>query len=110
MAIWILNCAAAPVNLLDEENEVSPNSRILPIINKSTRSKHIFNEITQKAQKMCINRSKVIGAGSPIFIKNPFISWMGACTINSNAKSIYYQTLSAMYGHIKSTTIGKLEK
>ena len=80
MAIWILNCAAAPVNLLNEENEVSPNSRILPIINKSTRSKHIFNEITQKAQRMCINRSEAIGAGSPIFVKNPFISWIGACT------------------------------
>ena len=110
MAIWILNCAAAPVNLLNEENEVSPNSRILPIINKSTRSKHIFNEITQKAQRMCINRSEAIGAGSPIFVKNPFISWIGACTGKSNARSIYYQTLTAMYGHMKSTTIKKLEK
>ena len=110
MSIWILNCAAAPVNLLNEENAASPDSRIIPIIERSTRSKHIFNDMVGKAQKICINRSNVIGAGSPIFIKNPFISWMGTCTSNSNARSIYYQTLSAMYSHIKSTTIRKLEK
>ena len=63
-----------------------------------------------KAQKICIERSKQIGAGSPIFINNPFISWLGACTISSNAKSIYFQTLSAMFGHLKSSTIKKLEK
>lgn len=110
MSLWILNSAAAPVNLLDEDNMESPDMRILPIINRSTKSKHIFNEMVLKAQQICIERSKQIGAGSPIFINNPFVSWLGACTISSNAKSIYFQTLSAMFGHLKSSTIKKLEK
>ena len=110
MTLYILNCGGAPINLLNEENLACPDMRIKPIVYRSTRSAHIYNEMVLKAQEICINRSKEIGAGSPSFKNNPFISWMGACTSNSNAKSIYYQTLTAMYSHIKSSTIKKLEK
>ena len=110
LSLWILNCGATPINLLNEENEISPDARILPILERSTRSRHIFNAMAEMAQNICIERSEVVGAGSPVFVNNPLISWIGACTNKSNARSIYYQTLSAMSSHIKSSAIKKLVK
>ena len=69
----VRRCPFGLVNLFNEENAVSPDMRILPIIKRSTRSEHIFNDMVIKAQRICINRSELIGAGSRIFIKNPFM-------------------------------------
>ena len=110
MARWILNNAASPICLLNEKNQAAPSNRILPIINQSKRSEHIFNALVSQAQSFCSLMAKEVGPGSPIYKPNIFVSWISACTKQNNGKSLYYQVLNAKFGEIESTAIKKLKR
>ena len=110
MERWILNNAASPICLLDANNQAAPSARILPIINQSKRSEHIFNALVSQAQSFCSMMSKEVGPGSPIYQPNIFVGWITACTKQNNGKSLYYQVLNAKFGDIESTAIKKLKK
>ena len=107
---WILNNAASPICLLDVNNQVSPSARLLPIIQQSKRSEHIFNALALQAQEFCSMMAASIGPGSPIYQPNILVSWITACTKQNNGKSLYYQILDAKFGEIQSTAIKKLIK
>ena len=107
---WILNNAASPITLLNEENVISPSDRILPIIRQSSRSESIFRALAAQAQTMCTKLAVEVGPGSPVHQHNIFLSWIVACTSHNNGKSLYYQLLNARYGEETSTAIVKLRK
>ena len=110
MSRWILNNAASPICLLDVYNQVAPSARLLPIINQSMRSKHVFNAMASQAQSFCSMMAKLVGPGSPMYHPNILVSWITACTIQNNGKALYYQVLNAKFGEIQSTAIKKLSK
>ena len=107
---WILNNAASPITLLNEENVISPSDRILPIIRQSSRSESIFRALAAQARTMCTKLAVEVGPGSPVHQHNIFLSWIVACTSHNNGKSLYYQLLNARYGEETSTAIVKLRK
>ena len=110
MFIWIINSASSPTCLLDEEDRAVIEGRVKAISRKSTRTGHIFDALTAKAQTLCQLNAENLGPGSPIHVKNPFLSWICARTRKSNSKSLYFQTLSAIHYNVKSSTISKLAK
>ena len=110
MEKWILNNAASPICLLNAYNKAAPSARILPIVNQSRRSEHIFEALVSQAQSFCSMMSSEVGPGSPIYQPNIFVGWITACTKQNNGKSLYYQVLNAKFGDIESTAIKKLKK
>ena len=110
MSLWIVNYAASSNVLLDTENQISPNKRILPIIQKSERHAHIFEALADRAKQFCIHWAAAVGPSSPIHQPNTFTGWISSRTIGNNGKSLYYQLLEAKYEHEKSTAIQKFEK
>ena len=108
--IWIVNSLSSPTCLLDENDQPAKNNKIETICNMSSRHMHIYEEMIRKAKILCRNQAKVFGSGSPIHVGNPFSTWISACTKKSNSASIYFQTITALYQNVKSTTIKKLEK
>ena len=76
MFIWIINSASSPTCLLDEEGRAVIEGRVKAISRKSTRTGHIFDALTEKAQTLCQLNAETLGPGSPIHVKNPFLSWI----------------------------------
>ena len=107
---WILNDAATPICLLDQNNIESPAPRILPIIYQSKRSEHIFKTLVEKAKSFCSKMAKEHGPGSPIYKPNIFVSWLSARTKVNNGKALCAQILNCKFGELQSSAIQKLEK
>ena len=110
LSTWILNCAASPNTLLDENNQISPSSRIIPLTQRSNRQYHIFYALAEKAQTFCMNWTSRVGPSSPNHKQNILSSWISARTMGNNGRSLYYQFLDAKYGHEQSSAIKKLSK
>ena len=77
---WIMNCASSPNLLLDTNNQISPNKRILPLIHKSSRQKHIFNALATQAQTFCNKWLTLVGPSSPKHQSNILTGWISSCT------------------------------
>ena len=110
MSCWIMNCASSANLLLDTNNQISPNKRILPLIQKSSRQKHIFNALATQAQTFCNKWLTLVGPSSPKYQSNILTGWISSCTMKNNGKSLYFQFLEAKYGLEQSTAIKKIEK
>ena len=110
LSSYILNSECSPNCLLDDLDKPSPSYLIKTIAQQNTRSQFILDYMTSRATEYCKEQSNMLGPGSPIFQKSIFSPWMGASTKSTNSRSLYFQTLNALYQGKVSTSVSKLEK